>query len=510
MNTLMHITEGSDGSISVRFTENPVSGHFALRVFGGAINSYEYHQDDGWSAVQGNQEFSFELFGIGPTIITEDGGILDPNGGRTEIAGYEFDVVPGLSFRLGNIIDFGPDVDLDIQFNKDLSLAGFELGASVGLAHTSASVSVKVSDIYRGAYPQTHITIQPDGSYMRTTFGFYTEAPGVGARVEYYPPGAEEAAFEGVVDVLESVAAEIAAGFRTLANPECFLAGTAISIWRDEVSAGKNHDKQVDEATDLKNSLWKPIEHIEVGDTVVSYDQEGRLAPGRVVRTMRRRVTQILDFWGTGMTPGHAVLCAEGIFCGQHVPIIDILRTDGAIYRADGTKIRAATGCVVGSDGDQFVYALVASSPGSTMDRNEGIRKIRLGTRIILNEHTDISLMDIVNSHGGKVTPEGYVWIPGANDRDIIEWTLGETLPNPEDYILKRSNTTLADIYAASEWEQIKPRVPWPQNAYKLPADSGHAERNMKAVQPNIPPAFSKHPDSPINNAQGVLQRKIE
>jgi hypothetical protein len=38
--------------------------------------------------------------------------------------------------------------------------------------------------------------------------------------------------------------------------------------------------------------------------------------------------------------PGHAFLCAEGRFAGRHVPLIDILRDDGAVVRQDGTRVR--------------------------------------------------------------------------------------------------------------------------------------------------------------------------
>ena len=55
---------------------------------------------------------------------------------------------------------------------------------------------------------------------------------------------------------------------------------------------------------------------------------------------------------GTGVTPGHVFLCGAGRFAGRHVPLIDILRDDGAVVRHDGSLMRASTGEPVGSDDD--------------------------------------------------------------------------------------------------------------------------------------------------------------
>ncbi|MGH0004871.1 Hint domain-containing protein, partial [Pseudovibrio ascidiaceicola] len=96
----------------------------------------------------------------------------------------------------------------------------------------------------------------------------------------------------------------------------CFLAGTPISMW---------------------DGTKKPIEDIRPDDIVTSYDENGNLVPGRVKRTKTNRAKHILDFHGLMVTPGHAIYCADGKFKGQHVPIIDILRSDGAIQKEDGT-----------------------------------------------------------------------------------------------------------------------------------------------------------------------------
>tara|TARA_R110002049_G_scaffold287479_2_gene469517 strand:- start:193 stop:1194 length:1002 start_codon:yes stop_codon:yes gene_type:complete len=111
---------------------------------------------------------------------------------------------------------------------------------------------------------------------------------------------------------------------------------------------------------DMADGSQKPIEQIEVGDEVLSYDPAelgglGDLKPARVTRTMVNQVEEIIDFHGVKMTPGHATLVGEGPHQGQHIPIMDILVADGAIVNREGELIRAATNLPVGSEGDRFV-----------------------------------------------------------------------------------------------------------------------------------------------------------
>ncbi|MEP3033471.1 MAG: hypothetical protein ABJO67_03900, partial [Pseudoruegeria sp.] len=131
----------------------------------------------------------------------------------------------------------------------------------------------------------------------------------------------------------------------------CFLGDTPIQMWPLDPSIKPRADGSYDEKFVLSKVWEKPISEITVGDIVVAYDDKDRLGPKRVLRTMENRATHILDFWGTGTTPGHAYHCADGPNKGGHAPIMDILRMDGAIMRADGTMIRAATNCKVGSMG---------------------------------------------------------------------------------------------------------------------------------------------------------------
>lgn len=114
----------------------------------------------------------------------------------------------------------------------------------------------------------------------------------------------------------------------------------------------------------------------------MAYDKQGRLQPDRGMRTMQNNVTHILNFWGTGVTPGHACYCADGPLKGEHAPIIDILRTDTAMMRTDGTMFRAATNCEVGSTGDRMIhFEASAKKPDGTWT-SKTRRQIRFGTRI--------------------------------------------------------------------------------------------------------------------------------
>jgi hypothetical protein len=90
----------------------------------------------------------------------------------------------------------------------------------------------------------------------------------------------------------------------------------------------------------LADGTTRPIAAIRPGDTVLSPDKTGTPVPARVTRTFVNDVAHVLDFHGTGVTPGHAFLCGAGRFQGRHVPLLDILRDDGAVVRQDGRRLR--------------------------------------------------------------------------------------------------------------------------------------------------------------------------
>lgn len=213
---------------------------------------------------------------------------------------------------------------------------------------------------------------------------------------------------------------------------------------------------------DMADGSHKPVERIVAGDMVLSFDAQGALVPGRVARVFARRATQLLDFHGTRVTPGHVYLCGEGRFAGQYVALIDILRSDGAVVARDGGLIRAATGAPVGSEGD---VALIWVALG-TLDAAGGLvvrdaRQMRAATRVCLPDGRDLSLADMLAAAGATLTEAGLVRMPDGQER-MFHWTLSDQLPRPEDYVLARSGTDLAAIFDAAEWEDAPPRLTAP------------------------------------------------
>lgn len=286
---------------------------------------------------------------------------------------------------------------------------------------------------------------------------------------------------------------------------QCFKADTPIQMWPLDPSIKPRADGIYDGQLVLSKVWEKPISEIKVGDLVISYDDKGRLKPGPVTRTMQNQATHLLDFWNTGVTPGHAYYCADGKFKDQHVPLMDILRTDGAIMRADGTMIRAATNCEVGSMGDMMINAsaTLQKPDGTWTEPKPG--KVRFGTRTILPDGTHMSFMEMAASEGWKVSSGDGCMIGMVKDENgtlreqkfLFPYTHGEELPKPEDYILARSDVTLEAIYAAGEWEQIGTRMPAPSEMVWLNTNYTGTLLQPSKPEPNIPPAFADHPDAP-------------
>lgn len=280
----------------------------------------------------------------------------------------------------------------------------------------------------------------------------------------------------------------------------CFLAGTMIDMWPDDPSITPNSKGLYDEVAVRAKVLKKPIEQITPEDIVVSYDKNGNLQPGHVTRTFQNEATHILDFWGTGVTPGHAYLCGDGKHEGEHIPLIDILRQDGAIVLENGTKVRAAINWPVGSLPDQFIWVLAGHDDGQKIQVTDK-KQIRIGTRMIAPDGSDDCILDRLVHTYGPLSKDGF-FENGTDVRSlVVYWPYGDKIPNPEDYILQRSDLTLEEIYAANEWEQIGTRMPPPSTmvGFNPTVARGRAGMVLQASKPapNIPPAFAEHPDVP-------------
>jgi hypothetical protein len=201
----------------------------------------------------------------------------------------------------------------------------------------------------------------------------------------------------------------------------------------------------------LADGISKFIEDISSSDLVLSYDASGTLVPGRVTRTFRNEVSHLLDVHGLKVTPGHATLCGEGMFKGRHVPIIDILLSDGGLVQADGTLVRMAINAPVGSVPDAFVKVAVALTPEDMKADTLTEAEMRVGTLLFDREGTPISVLDCLNAEGYAFDPDtGLIAKPGEAPHPLF-W-FGR-LPRPEDYILTRSQETLEGILTDGEWE---------------------------------------------------------
>ena len=221
----------------------------------------------------------------------------------------------------------------------------------------------------------------------------------------------------------------------------------------------------------LSDGTTAPIESVRSGDMVMAYDADGALVPARVTRVLRHDVRHILDVFGLMVTPGHVTLCGDGRFAGRHVPILDILRSDGALVRADGTMVRAATGADLGSVDDDLVWVVTgAAGPDGFAVRSA--RQLRRGTRILTEAGHDITLAEVIAANGGRIGADGLVCMADAAPGPFV-WPFGPDLPNPEDYVLARSAVTLAEIYAAAEWDGMDPLLDAPTNAAYGPGDGG-------------------------------------
>jgi hypothetical protein len=310
-------------------------------------------------------------------------------------------------------------------------------------------------------------------------------------------------------------------------NDQCFLAGTPVDMWPLASLDGSDPALQPNsnglyEETAILKAVWrKPIEQITPEDMVVSYDDKGNLAPKRVTQTFQNRSKHILDvpvpnfdesgeFDGTFeslmMTPGHVTYCAKvegevNKFADSHVPVIDILRTDGVLMKADGTTYRASTGCKVGSFEDQMILAIAGKmdDQGGLMISDEGM--IRLGTKFIGHDGQEFSVADMAKKHGMEVKPNGKLGKKGSSDGGPFLWSFTPMLPKPEDYVLQRSNLALDDIYAVDDWEGMAPQVPAPMPMRQTPSNANgdvlQASPNREAISPNIPTSMRNSPDQP-------------
>lgn len=241
----------------------------------------------------------------------------------------------------------------------------------------------------------------------------------------------------------------------------CFLAGTLIDMWPVDLFLEPGSDRVYDQEV-IRARIWrKPIEKVSPDDWVVSFDEKGNLCPGKVTRTFRNEAKIVLNFFGTGVTPGHVYYRPDSKRAHKFETLIDVLRDDGMIEKQDGTLIRAATNVPVGDPRDGFVRAVTGPrhSDGTVEAKDEG--RIRLGTRFIVDGQRSYAVADLIEAAGGIVDDDELIRV-GDGASIPFHWECSDTLPKPEDFVLACSGTTLEDIYKAAEWEDQAPHMSAP------------------------------------------------
>ena len=284
--------------------------------------------------------------------------------------------------------------------------------------------------------------------------------------------------------------------------PHCFAAGTMIDMWPLDPTLKPGADGHYDQKA-VRAGIWrKPIEEVRATDTVVSFDTLGKLVPGHVTRTMTNDVKIILDFHGTFVTPGHVYWCAGGRFAGRYAPLIDILRDDGVIQHQDGRLIRAATGCDVGSPDDEEFWAFKLYTDDQGNERVQAKTKLRFGTRWMMPNGHHFSMRDFMEHLGVTILRDGpyrgYARWQQTGHTMPFAWVLSDSLPNPEDFVLARSGTSLQDIYTAGQWEAVRPAMPPPRDVEGRPVQP-LVDSKLELLRRNEPMAFrSDAPSSEI------------
>jgi hypothetical protein len=380
--------------------------------------------------------------------------------------------LPGHQFHGSDLISGGRPEDGGVVFRhsyidengvRQTQSVGFGTGAQENFNEFFGPIvwEANTAVVHKGAVSHVFMTTEPWFMEFLYYEGSEEDLPAALAAA------IEEQLAAGLITPQDVVAATEALGAQwgalalqalAVAGGGCFLAGTQIDMWPEGLRA--RADGTYDPAEVRAQSWKKPIEEVAAEDWVVSFDKSGNLVPGRVTRTFRKDVAIVLDFWGTGVTPGHVFYRPDSKRPEKFETLIDILRDDGIVQNAQGQAIRAATGQPVGGPLDGFVWVVTGNRLGNGLAVIRDKRKLRLGTRLINTHGQDVCIGDLIADGGGMVTEEG--WVRAGDAEMPFQWTFSDSLPNPEDYILARSGTTLEDIFRAAEWEAERPQMPPP------------------------------------------------
>ena len=114
----------------------------------------------------------------------------------------------------------------------------------------------------------------------------------------------------------------------------------------------------------------------------------------------------------------------------------------------------------MGSEGDAWVAAVAGEPRGGGRVHVTEARHIRAGTRVILADGRDVSVLELIRAAGGEVGADGWVrpaGQPEAEGKPYL-WAFSDRLPNPEDHVLARSGTHApGHLRRRGEWEAVRP-----------------------------------------------------
>ena len=409
--------------------------------------------------------------GVWGELEEQDPKLVIPREGPVNI-----ELAPGesgeLVFNGGQLGVSFNNIDAALVYDENGEVEHLLIGASLNSRLGGVSVGFRIRDDGDNLSSYNTITVTPNGQVIKTEhFPGDSEYPYVRVEIEIYDTEGNLVAEHTTNIGDQQLAAEMAAGMAPRGGGgHCFAAGTTIT---------------------LADGTKKPIEDILPDDWVLSFNPEtGETVSARVTRTFTNDVKILLNFFGTFVTPGHVYYCAGGRFEGGFVTLIDILRDDGAVQDAEGNLIRACTGATVGGELDRFVEVVTADPQpdGALKVRETG--RLRAGSRVILDDGRDFALADIIAAGGGTILDNGMIATDDNPAGTVYHWTFSKTLPQPEDYVLQRSATSLEEIYRIAEWEQSGPALLAPTTL-----DSGHVKPasniDIHVAPRNDPHAYS-------------------
>lgn len=304
---------------------NVVDGEQGISVYGRSSSgdqiSYDYDfETRTWDFVTGRADDVTLDFDNHITIRrSEDGTSVVVTGERSH------DIAPG-------------PVDFSISFDHEGNPIGIQVGANIGVPGVGVvGFGLSTTSQNTTNLPRTHLTMTPEGQFIRTTF--YNQIPGesFGGFVAVTLDQNGEIIGTQIGEMDPQALQNMAAGFPVdwYDPARCFVAGTKIRLSDGEEAA---------------------IEQIKEGELVSSF--AGSIALGRghtdgraVVRTYTNVTQELVRLtFEDGRddlvtTPGHAFLDETGAF----TKIGDLVRLGGGVVRLiDETgNIVSATGTVV-------------------------------------------------------------------------------------------------------------------------------------------------------------------